>query len=107
MAPIDRVASLRTYRPTTMYPSNGFGQALQAVAGAMAKDIGTKVFFVQTGGFDTHASQDTMADNGAYVKLMATLNDGLTSFYNDLKGLGLLHDTLVLSFSEFGRRITE
>src|SRR5262249_19720649 len=99
LATLDRVASVGTYRPSISYPNNGFGQALQAVAGAMAKNIGTTVFFVQTGGFDTHAAQDTTTDNGAYVKLMTTLNDGLTAFYNDLKNLGLLNDTLVLSFS--------
>ena len=38
---------------------------------------------------------------------MATLNDGLTAFYNDLRNQGLLEDTLVLTFSEFGRRISE
>ena len=38
---------------------------------------------------------------------MATLNDALLAFYNDLKNQGLLDDTLVLSFSEFGRRISE
>ena len=107
MATLDRVAAVGQYTPSVTYPNNGFGQALQAVAGAMAKDIGTKVFWIQTGGFDTHASQDTNNDNGAYVKLMLALNDGLTSFYNDLKNLGLLSDTLLLSFSEFGRRITE
>ena len=88
MATLDRVASVAQYKPSVTYPNNGFGQALQAVAGAMAKGIGTKVFFVQTGGFDTHASQDTTTDNGAYVKLMVTLNDGLTAFYNDLKNTG-------------------
>jgi uncharacterized protein (DUF1501 family) len=107
LATLDRVASVGAYKPTVSYPNDGFGQALQAIAGAMAKDMGTKVFFVQTGGFDTHASQDTTADAGAYVKLMVTLNDGLTAFYNDLKNQGLLNDTLMLSFSEFGRRITE
>jgi len=107
MATLDRVASVGTYKPSVTYPNNGFGQALQAVAGAMAKSIGTRVFWVQTGGFDTHASQDTTADAGAYVKLMTTLNDGLTALYNDLRNLGLLNDTLLLSFSEFGRRITE
>ena len=39
--------------------------------------------------------------------LMATLNDGLFAFYNDLRNQGLLGDTLVLQFSEFGRRISE
>ena len=46
-------------------------------------------------------------DAGAYVRLMVTLNDGLTAFYNDLKNQGLLNQSLLLSFSEFGRRISE
>jgi uncharacterized protein (DUF1501 family) len=107
MATLNRVASVGQYKPSVSYPNNGFGQALQAVAGAMVQGIGTRVFFVQTGGFDTHATQDTIADAGAYVKLMTTLNDGLTAFYNDVKNQGLINDTLMLSFSEFGRRITE
>jgi uncharacterized protein (DUF1501 family) len=107
MATLNQVASVGQYKPSVTYPNTGFGQALQAVAGAMAKDTGTKIFYVQTGGFDTHASQDTMSANGAYVKLMVSLSDGLSAFYNDLKNLGLLNDSLVLSFSEFGRRITE
>ncbi len=104
---LDDVASVATYRPTVTYPNNGFGQALQAIAGAMVKNLGTRVFWVQTGGFDTHASQGTTNDAGPYVKLMATLNDGLSAFYADVKNNGLLNDTLLLSFSEFGRRITE
>jgi uncharacterized protein (DUF1501 family) len=107
LATLDTVASVGAYKPAVTYPNNGFGQALQAIAGAMTKGLGTKVFWVQTGGFDTHASQDTTTDAGAYVKLMVTLNDGLTAFYNDLKNQGMLNDTLLLSFSEFGRRITE
>jgi uncharacterized protein (DUF1501 family) len=107
MSTFDRVATVGQYKPTVAYPNNGFGQALQVVAGAMAKGIGTKVFFVQTGGFDNHAGQGTNPANGNYVKLMATLNDGLTAFYNDLRNIGLINDTLVLSFSEFGRRVSE
>lgn len=106
-ATLDRVAAVATYRPATPYPNNGLGQALQAVAGAMVSGIGTRVFFVQTGGFDTHAGQNTNQANGAYTNLMATLNDGLFAFYNDLTRQGLFGDTLVLQFSEFGRRITE
>ena len=107
MTTLDRVASVGTYKPSVPYPNNGLGQALQMVAGSMSKGIGTKVFFVQTGGFDTHASQDTTGTNGTYYRNMATLDDGLTAFYNDLKNSGLINDTLLLSFSEFGRRITE
>jgi uncharacterized protein (DUF1501 family) len=104
---LDRVATVAAYAPTLTYPNSGLGQALRAVAGAMNKGIGTRVFYVTTGGFDTHAAQNVNATNGAYFNLMATLNDALIAFYNDLKNQGLLDDTLMLSFSEFGRRISE
>lgn len=104
-ATLDRVASVATYTPSVTYPNNGFAQALRAVSGALARQIGTRVFWVQTGGYDTHAAQNTL--NGSYATLMTTLNDGLLAFYNDLSNQGLLGQTLVLQFSEFGRRIQE
>ncbi len=106
-ATLDRVAQVATYAPSVAYPNNGFSQALRAVAGAMNKDVGTKVFWVQTGGYDTHAGQNTNLANGAYGNLMTTLNDGLSAFYRDLENQGLLRDTLILQFSEFGRRVSE
>ena len=106
-ATLDRVAQVNTYVSSITYSNNGFAQALRAIAGAIAKGIGTRVFWVQTGGYDTHALQNPNAANGAYAGLMTTLNDGLTSFYRDLENQGLLRDTLILQFSEFGRRITE
>ena len=106
-ATLDRVAQVGTYAPSVTYPPNGFGQALRMIAGAMVKGVGTKVFWVQTGGYDTHAAQNPNQGNGSYTTLMTTLNDGLFAFYRDLVNNGLLNDTLVLQFSEFGRRINE
>ena len=105
MATLDRVATVATYRPAVTYPNNGFAQALQAVAGAMNKQIGTKVFWVQTGGYDTHAQQGTNA--GAYVNLMNTLDGGLKAFHDDLSNQGMLNNTVILIYTEFGRRISE
>jgi uncharacterized protein (DUF1501 family) len=107
LATLDRVATVGTYAPSVTYPNNGFGQALLAVAGAMVRQIGTKVFWVQTGGYDTHAAQNTNAANGTYFNLMGMLNDGLLAFYTDLRNQGLLSSTLIVEFSEFGRRINE
>lgn len=107
LATLDRVASVASYTGTVTYANNGLAQALKAVAGAIARGIGTKVFWVQTGGFDTHAGQGTNAANGAYTNLMGTVGDSLLAFYNDMRNQGLLQDTLVLQFSEFGRRIIE
>jgi uncharacterized protein (DUF1501 family) len=107
LATLDRVATVVGYEPTVAYPNNGFGQALQSVAGAIERGIGTKVFWVTTGGFDTHATQNTNAANAGYSNLMGTLNAGLASFYADLRNHRLLDDTLIVQFSEFGRRISE
>jgi len=107
-ATLDRVAQVNTYVPTVAYnQNNALALALRAVAGAMNKGVGTRVFWVQTGGYDTHAGQNPNQANGTYTTLMTTLNDALLAFYNDLLNQGLLGDTLVLQFSEFGRRITE
>ena len=107
MATLDRVAAVAAYIPSVTYPTTGLGLALRAVGGAMAKGVGTRVFYVTIGGFDTHSSQNPNATNGAYYTLMATLNDALLAFYNDLKNQGLFEDTLLVTFSEFGRRISE
>jgi uncharacterized protein (DUF1501 family) len=104
-ATLDRVSTVGAYVPSVTYPNNGFGLALRAIAGALSTRIGTRIFWVQTGGYDTHAGQNTL--NGTYAGLMTTLNDGLLAFYQDLSNQGLLTDTLVLQFSEFGRRINE
>lgn len=106
-ATLDRVGQVAGYRPSTPYPNNGLGLALRMVAGAMATGIGTRVFWVQTGGFDTHAGQNPNGANGTYATLMATLDGSLSAFYTDLLNQGLLGETLVVQFSEFGRRIDE
>jgi uncharacterized protein (DUF1501 family) len=105
-ATLERVASVSTYTGSLAYPNNGFALALRTVAGAMVRGVGTRVFWVQTGGYDTHAGQGA-AGGGAYANLMGTFGDGLQAFYNDLRNQNLLNDTLILQFSEFGRRISE
>jgi uncharacterized protein (DUF1501 family) len=102
---LDRVAQARSYTPTVVYPNNGFGLALRTVAGAIVRGIGSRVYWVETGGFDTHAQQG--AAGGAYGNLMGSLGDGLWAFYSDVRNQGLDNDTTVIVFSEFGRRISE
>jgi uncharacterized protein (DUF1501 family) len=103
---LDRVASFANYGGTVTYPNNGLAQALRTVAGSIVRGIGTRVYWVQTGGFDTHSAQGN-GGGGAYSQLMATLSDSIGAFYVDLKNQGLLNDTLMIEYSEFSRRITE
>ncbi len=105
-ATLDRVGSVVNYQSSVTYPNNGFGAALKTVAGSIAGGMGTRVYWVQTGGFDTHSGQGN-AGGGGYATLMSTVGDGVLAFYNDLQNQGLLGSTLMIQFSEFGRRITE
>ena len=107
LATLERVATVAAYVPTVMYPNTSLAQALRTVAGAMAKQVGTSVFWVQTGGYDNHASQGTNTFTGTYASLMGTLGDALAAFAADLSNQGLLGDMLLIQYSEFGRRITE
>jgi uncharacterized protein (DUF1501 family) len=105
-ATIDRVASASVYTGTVTYQNNGFALALRTVAEALVRGIGTRVFWVQFGGFDTHANEGN-AGAGAYATLMGTFGDGVAAFCEDLRRRGPWNDTLVLQFSEFGRRVFE
>jgi len=103
---LDRVALATSYTPTVVYPNGGFADALKTVAGAIVRGIGSRVFWLQTGGYDTHAGQGG-GGGGDYANLMGTLGDGLWTFYSDIRNQGLAGDTTVIVFSEFGRRISE
>jgi len=105
IATLDRVALATSYAPSVPYPNNGFGLALRTVAGAIVHGIGSRVYWVQTGGYDTHSQQG--GTDGQYGNLMGTLGDGIWAFYSDVRNQGLANDTALVVFSEFGRRISE
>ncbi len=87
------------------FPNNGLAPALPPCISSAAYDVYKRQFWVQTGGFDTHAGQGNA--NGTYAGLMGTVDGALSAFYTDLQNQRLLNDTLVLQFSEFSRRIDE
>ena len=107
MDTLDRVASVANYTGTVAYNNNNaLAVALRTVAGSIVRGTGTRVYWVTTGGYDTHSNQGN-AGAGGYANLMTTINDALFSFYSDLRNQGLLNETMLIQFSEFSRRITE
>ncbi|MGI9148394.1 MAG: DUF1501 domain-containing protein [Chloroflexota bacterium] len=90
------------YQTMVQYPNNALGKTMQQVAQMLASNVGTRVFYVQLGGFDTHANQRT-----AQATLMSQLADSLAAFQTDLEGHHLAEQVLTISFSEFGRRVKE
>jgi uncharacterized protein (DUF1501 family) len=84
------------------YPRSAFGQSLAAVAKLVAGELPTRVYYVSLGGFDTHSNQ-----LGRHERLLRELGAGIRAFLTDLRDQGNLDRVLVMTFSEFGRRVSE
>lgn len=88
---------------TTEFPNGAFGNsvkaACQVVASQRGKGGGVPVITLTLGSFDTHQNQ-----LGAHANLMRQLAEGLAALKGGLLELGAWDRTLVMSFSEFGRR---
>ena len=84
------------------FPSNGFGKDLATVAQLIGAGYSTRVYFVNQGGFDTHANQE-----GSHARLMKDFSGGMHAFMKEMKRQGNQKRVLVMVFSEFGRRVKE
>lgn len=84
------------------YPQNRFAKQLKTVAQFIGSGLDTKVFYTSLGGFDTHANQQNKQ-----ARLLKQYADSVSAFVKDLKQNGTFEDTLILTFSEFGRRIKQ
>lgn len=94
-------AALSGYQSSVDYMPFNFSQSMKIVAQMIAADIPTKIYYVSLGGFDTHTNQ-----LNRHAGLLQELSQGLSSFLSDLEESGNLDRTLVMTFSEFGRRVT-
>ena len=88
---------------TAAYPGGRFGRDLSNVVRLITGGLGTRIYVVTLGGFDTHAQQG--GDSGKHSELMTELSAGLTAFQRDLETQGVADRVLGMTFSEFGRRI--
>ncbi len=84
------------------YPRDPFSLKLRLVSELISAGAPTRVYYVGLGGFDTHAAQE-----GRHDRLLEQLGAGLDAFLKDLTQKGLLDRVLVMTFSEFGRRVAE
>ena len=84
------------------YPQTGLASGLQTISKLITGGVGTRVYYLGMGGFDTHANQPRQ-----HANLLDELAGGLSAFYADLAAQGRANDVLTMTFSEFGRRVKE
>ncbi len=92
----------RVHPSSQTYPNTELGKDLKTIASLIFSDINTKVYYVSLGSFDTHVNQDNQQK-----RLFTELNDAVKSFIADLKANNRFQDVLMMTFSEFGRRVSQ
>ena len=90
------------HKTKVSYEGTPIGRSLNMVSRLIAGGMPTRVYYVSHGGFDTHNQQVNSHD-----RLLGQLDRALKSFFADLKAQGNAERVVLMTFSEFGRRVGE
>jgi uncharacterized protein (DUF1501 family) len=89
-------------RSTFEYPDTEFGKRLKTISELIQSGIKTTVYYASLSGFDTHVRQA-----GQQERLLTQYSEAVSVLVKDLKASGNLDRTMIMTFSEFGRRVEE
>jgi uncharacterized protein (DUF1501 family) len=101
----DQIRKAVAQRPQTAFPGTDIGRQLSMVSSMIRAGLKTRVYYTNLGSFDTHSGQG--GAQGRHSQLLRQLGDSLKAFYAELKAQGNDGRVLTLSFSEFGRRVSQ
>lgn len=87
------------YSSDVEYAGTAISQKLKNVAQIHLADLGTRIFYLDHGSFDSHSNQIAMHDT-----LLKDMSVGIRDFFDDLRGHDATDNVVMLVFSEFGRR---
>ena len=97
------IAARDSYTSTVTYPDTGLGFWLRLTAAAISADVGPRIYWASQGGdYDTHATQ-----RGRHDDLLADLDACVDAFYRDLVEHGQDSRVVLITWSEFGRRVED
>jgi uncharacterized protein (DUF1501 family) len=89
------------YKPDANYPP-GLGQQLRLIAQIINANFGTKLYYCEVGGFDTHSNQVQQ-----HEQVLQQVASSIAAFYQDLTAKGFADKVTIMCFSEFGRRVQQ
>ena len=82
------------------YAQNPIANSLKDIARIHLADLGTRIFYAQHGGYDTHANEGPV-----HPKLISELSQAVSCFFQDLREHDASDNVTMLIFTEFGRRV--
>ncbi|HEX7653662.1 MAG TPA: DUF1501 domain-containing protein, partial [Verrucomicrobiae bacterium] len=84
------------------YPKSQLGTSLAMVAKLIGGGLPSRIYYASQGGYDTHTNQ-----LATQQRLLTDLGDSMKAFVTDLRAQGNMQRVVVMTFSEFGRRVAE
>ena len=90
------------YHSTIEYADSPIGRNLKGIAQVLLANLGTRIFYTQDGGYDTHANQSQVQP-----QLLGNLSQAIADFHADLEGHNASDNVLMFVFTEFGRRVKD
>ena len=90
------------YVPGGVYPAGTLGAGLLLIAQIINANLGARILYITYGGFDNHATE-----NSDHDPLLTNVSAGIQAFFDDLDAHGKAHDVLLMTWSEFGRRVAD
>lgn len=92
----------KTVGPSATYPNHELGNRLRTVSQLIRAGVDTSVYYISLSGFDTHINQP-----GQQERLLRQYGEAVGTFMRDMKEAGRMQDVLLMTFSEFGRRVKQ
>lgn len=95
--------------PHVAFPNSNLGNNFRDVAAMIEGRLDTCIYYVEQGGYDTHGGQISGNDPvaGTHAYLLYQLNAALGAFVAEMKAQGNWDRVLILTFSEFGRKVIQ
>ena len=87
---------------TKSYPKTRLGQQLELISQIIKSGSHCRIFYTVQGGYDTHSIQQR-----DHASLLREYANSVKAFLDDAKAAGLDDRIVVMTFSEFGRRVQE
>jgi len=90
------------YASTVQYPDTSIAKKLKGIAQVNFANLGSRIFYCDHLGFDTHANQIPV-----HATLWNDVSQAIEAFFADLREHDAADNVLMLLFTEFGRRVRD
>ncbi len=89
-------------KSTVTYPDSEFANRLRTISQLINSGVDTRVYYASLSGFDTHVNQANI-----HERLLSTYSEAIDVFVTDLERNKNFESVMIMTFSEFGRRVAQ